>query len=345
MKRSRFTEEQIMYAPKIAESSASGVGHHFIKTDRQMAKSLILLSLLTLSQFSHAFNYVSHIAIAETTYSMLDKDLQDNLNRIACSMIDSNTDDKKDHYDNYDGMACFSKIAITPDIRRSNKLSTLYSAYNAELQSNLIPFQNQAIRNWHFINFRFDPENRACDFIKRHDNVVWAINLLIQSYNHASNDTGKALVLSSLLHYVADIHQPLHTIARDRDAGTGCLSDLGGNRFCISEPRNNGVCRSNKNLHAYWDRNAGAWTKGNNLSKYVKQLKSATKKIDLAEDSLDPYEWAKESWSYAEFAYGTPEGKEPGRAYRAEAQKIIMNRMVLAAVRLKLLIEKLEAEN
>ena len=322
-----------------------GLVSTLIKTDRKMAKYLILLSLLTLSQFSHAFNYVSHVAIAETTYSMLDKKLQDNLNRIACSMIDSNTGDKKDHYDNYEGVACFSKIAITPDIRRSNKLSTLYSAYSADLQSNLEPFQDQVIKNWHFINFRFDPENQACNFIRHNDNVVWAINLLIQSYNHTSNDTGKALVLSSLLHYVADIHQPLHTVAADRDTGPGCLSDLGGNRFCISEPKKNGGCRSNKNLHAYWDRNAGAWTKRDDLSNYVRQLKSASEKIDLADDSLDPYEWAKESWKYAEFAYGTPEGKEPDRAYRAEAKKIIIDRMALAAVRLKLLIEELEAEN
>ena len=334
-----------MYAPKIAESGASGVGHHFIKTDRKMARSLILLSLLTLCQISHAFNYVSHIAIAETTYSMLGNNLQGKLNKIACSMIDSDADDKQDHYDKYESVACFSKIAITPDIRRSNKLSTLYSAYRADLQSNLEPFQDQVIKNWHFINFRFDPENQACDFIKHNDNVVWAINLLIQSYNHPSNDTGKALVLSALLHYVADIHQPLHTVARDRDAGPGCLSDLGGNRFCISEPKNNGACRSNKNLHAYWDRNADAWTRRDDLSNYVRQLKYASEKIGLADDSLDPYEWAKESWSHAEFAYGTPEGKEPDRAYRAEAQKIIMNRMALAAVRLKLLIEKLEAEN
>ena len=80
------------------------------------------------------------------------------------------------------------------------------------------------------------------------------------------------------------------------------------------------------------------------LSKYINQLKSASDKVGLVEDSLDPYEWAKESWSYADFAYGSPEGKGPNRAYRTEAQEIIMNRMALAAVRLKLLIEGLEAK-
>ena len=334
-----------MYALKLAESGTSGAGHHFVKVDRKMAKYLVLLSLLTLGKLSYAFNYVSHVAIAETTYSMLDKRIAGQLNKIACDMIDSEPDDKKNHYDNYQGVTCFSKIAITPDIRRNHKLSTIYKDYDADLQSNLIPIQNQVIRNWHFINFRFEPENQACDFIKRKDNVVWTINLLIQSYNHTSNDTGKALVLSSLLHYVADIHQPLHTVSRDRDTGPGCLNDLGGNKFCLSEPKNNGDCRRNKNLHSYWDQNTGTWTRRDDLSKYVKQLKSASDKLDLIEDSLDPYEWAKESWSYAEFAYGTPEGKKPNRAYRAEAQEIIMNRMALAAVRLKLLIEGLETPN
>ena len=256
-------------------------------------------------------------------------------------MIDANQGDKTNYYNNYDGVTCFSKIAITPDIRRNNKISTLYKAYNADLQSNLMPFQNQAIRNWHFINFRFDPENQACNFVKHDDNVVWAIKLLKKAYIQTSNETGKALVLSSLIHYVADIHQPLHTVAHDRDPGPSCLSDLGGNKFCISKS-SNGKC---KNLHSYWDQNARAWTKKDDLSNYIKQLKSAREHIDLDKDSLDPYEWAKESWSHAKFVYGTPEGKEPDHEYKNTAQEIIINRMALAAVRLKLLIEELESEN
>ena len=110
-----------------------------------MVKYLILLLLLTLSKFSYAFNYVSHVAIAETTYSILDKRIAGNLNKIACNMINSEPDDKKNHYDNYEGVTCFSKIAITPDIRRNHKLSTIYKDYNADLQSNLIPFQNQVM--------------------------------------------------------------------------------------------------------------------------------------------------------------------------------------------------------
>ena len=31
MKKARLAEEQMMYAPKIAESNASGVGQHFNK--------------------------------------------------------------------------------------------------------------------------------------------------------------------------------------------------------------------------------------------------------------------------------------------------------------------------
>ena len=63
---------------------------------------------------------------------------------------------------------------------------------------------------------------------------------------HFSNeDEAKSFALRLLIHYVGDIHQPLHATSRvDENYPSG---DRGGNLFTLPSKK------TAKNLHAVWD--------------------------------------------------------------------------------------------
>ena len=107
--------------------------------------------------------------------------------------------------------------------------------------------------NWHFINTPYveGPVVAPIQPPGTEYNVVWAIE---QARNVLSNPDSstldKARQLRFLLHFVGDIHQPLHTAslysAQFPDG------DRGGNNFIV-----NGGNVSN--LHEFYDSGAGHW--------------------------------------------------------------------------------------
>lgn len=107
--------------------------------------------------------------------------------------------------------------------------------------------ENDAVRGrasapWHYINFasrscRFDPP-RDC---RNGDCVVGAINrnfLVLSDHKRPSAERRDALKF--LVHFVADVHQPLHASPR---------ADKGGNDFQVN------LDGRGSNLHRIWDRN------------------------------------------------------------------------------------------
>ena len=96
--------------------------------------------------------------------------------------------------------------------------------------------------NWHYINLALQDRKAYISERCPHDNCAPArIRLFAEQL--ASNTPGgewsQLDALRYLVHFVGDIHQPLHTIS---DA------DLGGNCEQLPEPIENA-----KNLHALWD--------------------------------------------------------------------------------------------
>jgi hypothetical protein len=106
--------------------------------------------------------------------------------------------------------------------------------------------ENDAVRGrasapWHYINFasrscRFDPP-RDC---RNGDCVVGAINrnFLILS-DHKRSQAERRDALKFLVHFVGDVHQPLHASPRN---------DKGGNDFQVN------LDGRGSNLHKVWDR-------------------------------------------------------------------------------------------
>ena len=92
--------------------------------------------------------------------------------------------------------------------------------------------------NWHFINMELDDEYEDITPSERGD-VFIAINKCIDILeSDLSSDTDKLFYLKLLVHFVGDLHQPLHI---------GRYEDRGANRIYVK------WFGRNSNLHRVWD--------------------------------------------------------------------------------------------
>ena len=92
---------------------------------------------------------------------------------------------------------------------------------------------------WHFVNFeRGDCHFDAAQVCPGGQCVVQAIETQLALLQSSAPAAERLMALKYLVHFVADIHQPLH-------AGFG--DDRGGNRYQLS------VDSEGTNLHAFWD--------------------------------------------------------------------------------------------
>lgn len=99
--------------------------------------------------------------------------------------------------------------------------------------------RNPATGPWHYVNFsrgnchylpaRECPDGSCVVAAIERERAIWASN---------ANDGARLKALKYLIHFVADVHQPLHA---------GYLDDRGGNQFQLR------AFMRGSNLHAVWD--------------------------------------------------------------------------------------------
>lgn len=186
-----------------------------------------------------------------------------------------------------------------------------------------------AYNSWHYINIPYSLDRTATK-PPQLQNAAWAINQAQQVlYSQRSNSFQKAEFLRFLLHFVGDIHQPMHAV--NAYSKSHPYGDEGGNLYYLDE--------ENRNLHSYWDGGAGLLKE--HLS--IAELKELARKItqdyppeyfkNIQDDN--PQDWANESFQIAkDFAYQTPQGKKPSAAYQAKGQQYVEQRIALAGYRL-----------
>jgi nuclease S1 len=137
--------------------------------------------------------------------------------------------------------------------------------------------------SWHYVNFR----SGDCDYVPARDCpdgrcVIGAINrqFLVLS-DRARPDAERRDALKYLVHFVGDVHQPLHASPR---------RDKGGNDFQVS------LDGRGTNLHAIWDSELVA-SRGLAPEAYAAELAGRTPRpVDPTGSSDRPaVEWALES--------------------------------------------------
>ena len=210
--------------------------------------------------------------------------------------------------------------------------------------------------HWHYTNIPYNPagikvaENPP-------QNVVWAINNCLSILKRRfARPIEKARALAFLIHFVGDIHQPLHCGSMYSNACPG--GDLGGNLYNLNDPHGA--------LHKLWDDGCGLTSELNNINVYgkprkpladssMKRLKQFARKVTkqwpakkLPElEETDPDFWALESHKLAvRYAYhgrnGESEGRtkylkpgdEPGTEYLEKGKEIVARQLALGGYRL-----------
>ncbi|MEZ5041600.1 MAG: S1/P1 nuclease [Saprospiraceae bacterium] len=211
---------------------------------------------------------------------------------------------------------------------------------------------------WHYTNLPYNPKGVALP-PPAEINIVWAINQMMEVLKSPkARPVDKARHLGFLVHFVGDLHQPMHsTTVYDNDLPAG---NVGGNVFPLDS-------KTWRNMHALWDDGCGYLSEYNDINPYGEQKEPLSKEeIDrlwkLAEqivkevpaesitglDVLDPDFWALESHKLAiEYGYeGVNEVDDKGRKiwlkpnqapsemYLKNAQQVVAKRLATAGYRL-----------
>jgi hypothetical protein len=179
-------------------------------------------------------------------------------------------------------------------------------------------------RPWHFINVG-DTESLARATRNPGGNVLTAID---HSERELADSTlsreRRATALRFFVHFVADVHQPLHV---------GRQEDHGGNDLQVRTGRNV------RNLHALWD---GEWLlswDGLDLTDNARAIGALATTEASRWQGEDTLQWAEESRVFRRLVYDLPpaDGAGPVRLddrYLAAARNVVNLRLAQAGVRL-----------
>ncbi|MFT4761132.1 MAG: hypothetical protein ACI9XO_001642 [Paraglaciecola sp.] len=230
----------------------------------------------------------------------------------------------------------------------------------------------EGVRNfnsWHYTNNPYNPYGVAIQTLPQVD-ILWAIDQARAALKKGTvRDIDKARQLAFLIHFVGDIHQPLHSTSyynNDLPAG-----NKGGNAFPIAS------FGRWKNLHAAWDDGCGYTSDLNDINEYGKPREMLSKvemnRIKAFADTiqlLHPMEslptvalldqdfWALESHKLAvKYGYkGVLSISEEGRKkyvqpndplsefYLNNGKKVVAERLALGGYRLAKILNELFPE-
>jgi len=219
----------------------------------------------------------------------------------------------------------------------------------AHWADDLRPFPEfDPLKPLHFIDTPFSVDGTPLPEVPS-PNIVTALEENVNILKTSTDKNAQAQALRLIIHFVGDIHQPLHCATRvDRDHPDG---DRGGNLVSIKVPGSGGKLKTT-NLHSYWDGGIGAFPlTGPNftppaLSKIPAAVSQAlqgnpatNRRIHL-DDPFNFSAWAEESTTVAkEVAYkGVKNGGRPNAAYRANALKAARQRVAWGGYRLAALL-------
>ena len=217
----------------------------------------------------------------------------------------------------------------------------------------LRPFSEfDSFKPLHFIDKPFPPGSNlpAID----PENIVKALEDNVNILKTSTDKNAQAQALRFIIHFVGDIHQPLHCTTRVTAANPD--GDRGGNLFKIKILKNGKL--QNSNLHSYWDGGIGAFPPtGDNFAppplrsviRAANQAKAGNPATNPELKLDDPFNfeaWSNESFALAKsVAYkGIQSGRKPTPAYNQKALKVARQRVAWGGYRLAALLNAIWPE-
>lgn len=281
---------------------------------RKISRLAILALSLVAAPSAFAWFDMGHMVVAEVAYRRLDPDVRKKANALLAVLNDPRTAD-------------FRTAACWAD-----------------------DFKSRENAHWHYTNYFFREDGKPSTNKPRDENVVWAIEKFTKVLSDGTaSSASKNEALRFLIHFVGDVHQPLHATAREcEDHPNG---DRGGNDFKIAP--GSVFKNSITNLHFVWDSGAGAFEdqvrplndQGQRmLARYADQAEAALPFADAKAmiAKATPNDWALESFELAKTAVyaDIKEGQTPSEAYIKRAREVSLRRVALAGYRLADLLNR-----
>lgn len=179
---------------------------------------------------------------------------------------------------------------------------------------------------WHFISID-DGETLEATQRAPEGDVLWAIHhfsdvLVSPDASHEE----KAEALKFLVHFVGDVHQPLHV---------GRRADRGGNSVRVT------WFGRSTNLHQVWDSEM-IDHEGLSFSELARFLDHPTEEQVAAWRASTPEDWVRESFALRAKVYDLGDGKL-GYAYAYHEFPVVRERLLQAGVRLAGLLDEIFA--
>lgn len=287
-------------------------------SNTQLKMTKLLFSVLACLLFSPrllAWNAEGHMVVAQIAYNHLNPSVK---------------------------VRCDNLIAVSMGTNSSSGTSNLVTAavWADDFRTPL------GTANWHFINYLLGLDSPTNGVAFATFDVVRAINTNIAVLqNNSATVSNQAAHLRYLLHFVGDIHQPLHCVAAISSVTPN--GDAGGNGF--------GITGNWSNLHALWDEGGGY------LSDFIARPLTSTgqailsNKVVAIETSYpyspnpgtvpDPTTWAQEGLAAAQNVVyaGIVRSNTPSAGYLNTAQATAEARLAYAGHRLADLLNTIMA--
>ncbi|HWT02951.1 MAG TPA: S1/P1 nuclease [Pyrinomonadaceae bacterium] len=238
------------------------------------------------------------------------------------------------------------KVSISPESVTAQSLNFVNASHWAD---DLRPFKEfDFLKPLHFVDFPFTTDGTPLPpDLPGDKTILTALNENVDILRNSADDAERARALRLVIHFVGDIHQPLHASARV----TAALpkGDLGGNLFSIS------VGGKKSNLHSYWDGGIGSFPKtGPNfapppLEQVLPAAEEIARKFPPAWDAWKVggpagfERWAQESSALAQgIAYRNIEaGRVPSKWYNQSALITVERRVAWGGYRLAELLNSI----
>lgn len=203
----------------------------------------------------------------------------------------------------------------------------------------------------HFVDMPFSTDGTPLPTVPP-PNIITALQDNVEILKTSTDQNAKAQALRFIIHFVGDIHQPLHCTTRVDSRNTD--GDRGGNEVKLRIRQPDGTFKST-NLHSYWDGGIGSFPKtGPNFQPPpLSQIPSAARTAKRGNPASDPalrlsnptdFEgWADESHALGkEVAYrGITNNTIPTTAYNRASVKVARKRVAWGGYRLAALLNSI----
>jgi hypothetical protein len=240
-------------------------------------------------------------------------------------------------------------IPINPAAVTKKSMNFVNAAHWAD---DLRPFAEfDSFKELHFIDTPFTTDGTALPALPT-PNIVTALEENVNILKTSTDQNAKAQALRLIIHFVGDIHQPLHCATRVDAANHD--GDRGGNLVSLMVTGANGQPKKT-NLHSYWDGGIGSFppTGPNFAPPPLSKIPPAANKAMVGNPAtasglklnkpMNYSGWADESFKFAkDVAYkGIQNGSEPTAAYNTKALKVANQRVAWGGYRLAALLNSI----